>query len=216
MNRAEQLYQEYQTEYPEYDHNRQFGFRRRVVNLAQRMKGDEPGVDKLQEIATALKLDLAFRSEPAEKLLETLTAPVWRLQLVRDPNSPASSRAQVVCQDDAARLLRPGLEVLDREHFVVMLLDTKHRVIGFNTVAIGTIDSALISPRETFKPALLSNASAIIVAHNHPSGDPTPSPEDIAVTRNIVEAGKILGVEVLDHLIIGEERFVSLKERGLM
>lgn len=216
MKRAEELYQEYQTEYEGYDHNHQFGFRRRVVNLARQMEGDDPEADKLREMAVGLKLDLVFRSEPAGKLPETLAAPVWRLQLVRDPNSPASSRAQVTCDGDAARLLRPGLEVLDREHFVVMLLDTKHRVIGFNTVAIGTIDGAVVSPRETFKPALLANATAIIMAHNHPSGDPTPSPEDVAVTRNIVEAGRILGVEVLDHIIVGEGRFVSLKERGLM
>ncbi len=216
MNKAERLYQEYQTQYEGYDHHHQFGLRRRVVNLARRIKADEPGADKLRAMAAALKLDLAFQSEPEAKPGQPLAAPVWRLQLVRDPNSPASSRTQITCPPDAVRLLRPALEVLDREHFVVMLLDTKNRVIGFNTVAIGTIDSALISPRETFKPALLANATAIIVAHNHPSGDPTPSPEDVAVTRSLVEAGKILGVEVLDHLVIGEERFVSLKERGLM
>ncbi len=216
MHKANQLYQEYQTQYEGYGHNHRFGFRRRVLNLARQMNGDDPAAAQLREIAAAVKLELIFRNEPAVKPLPTLAAPVWKLQLVRDPNSPARSRAQVTSDADAARLLRPDLEVLDREHFVVMLLDTKNRVIGFNVVAVGTIDSALVSPRETFKPALLANATAIIVAHNHPSGDPTPSPEDIAVTRQLVAAGKLLDIEVLDHLIIGEGRFVSLKERGLM
>jgi DNA repair protein RadC len=105
---------------------------------------------------------------------------------------------------------------MDREYFVVLMLDTKNRVIGLNTVHIGTINSSLVSTRETFKPALLANATAVILAHNHPSGDPTPSPEDVAVTRKLVEAGQLLDIEVLDHIIIGDEgRSVSLKDRGL-
>ena len=216
MSKAEQLYQEYQNQYEGYDHNHRFGFRRRVANLARQMSEGDPGTDKLGEIAAVMNLDLVFQDAPKEKPHQPQMVPVWKLQLVRDPNSPASSRAQVTCHTDAARLLRPDLEVLDREHFVVMMLDTKNKVIGLNTVAIGTVDSAIVSPRETFKPALLANATSIIVAHNHPSGDPTPSPEDIAVTRDLVEAGRLLGVQVLDHLIIGEDRFVSLKDKGLM
>ena len=109
------------------------------------------------------------------------------------------------------------LKETDREHFVVVLLDTKSAVIGITTVSIGILDSALVHPREVYKPAILSNAAAIILAHNHPSGDPTPSAEDRRITQRIHEAGQVLGIEVLDHLIIGDRtRFVSLKERGML
>lgn len=146
-----------------------------------------------------------------------LPAPMWRIQLVREGGASARSpRPQITAPYDAADLLMDYMGQLDREHLVVVLLDTKNRVIGFNTVTIGTINSAPVSSRETFKPALLANATAVIMVHNHPSGDPTPSPEDVTVTRRLMEAGRLLEVEVLDHLVIGDGRFVSLKERGLM
>jgi len=146
-----------------------------------------------------------------------LPAPMWRVQLIREGGaSVRRTRPQITSPTEAAHILLEYLSRLDREHFVVVVLDTKNRIIGFNTVAIGTINSALVSSRETFKSALLANATSIILAHNHPSGDPTPSPEDVQVTRTLVEAGKLLDVTVLDHLVIGDERFVSLKERGLM
>lgn len=146
-----------------------------------------------------------------------LPAPMWRVQLIREGGaSVRCKRPQITCPGDVANLLLDYLSLLDREHLVVAMLDTKNRVIGFNTVTIGNINSAIISARETFKPALLANATAIILAHNHPSGDLAPSPEDVQVTRTLVEAGQILGIEVLDHLVIGEGRYVSLKERGLL
>ncbi|MEW9673574.1 RadC family protein [Ammoniphilus sp. 3BR4] len=87
---------------------------------------------------------------------------------------------------------------------------------GVEKVSVGSLNSAIVDPREVFKAAILHNAASIIVGHNHPSGDPTPSREDLSVTNRLVEAGKILGIEVLDHLILGEERFQSLKESGMM
>lgn len=146
-----------------------------------------------------------------------LPAPMWRVQLIREGGASArSQRPQITCPGDMANLLLEYLASLDREHLIVGLLDTKNRVIGFNTVTIGNINSAIVSARETFKPALLANATAVILAHNHPSGDPTPSPEDIQITRSLAQAGNLLGIEVLDHLVIGDERYVSLKERGLL
>jgi len=101
--------------------------------------------------------------------------------------------------------------------FVVMVLSAKHIVNAINTVSLGILDASIVHPREVFKPAILSNASSVIVGHNHPSGDPEPSPEDVAVTRRLVDAGKILGIDVLDHIVIGDEgRFVSLKARELL
>jgi len=99
---------------------------------------------------------------------------------------------------------------------VALLLDTRHRVIGIHTVSIGTIRCSPLEPAEVLKAALLANAAVVIVAHNHPSGDPEPSAEDRAATKRLQEAGRIVGVELLDHLVIGDGRWVSLKERGDM
>jgi DNA repair protein RadC len=107
------------------------------------------------------------------------------------------------------------MALLEQEHLRVMLLDTKNRVLETPTVYIGSLNTSLIRVGELFREAIRANCASLIVLHNHPSGDPTPSPEDVAVTRQIVEAGQLLDVEVLDHLIIGRQRFVSLKERGL-
>jgi DNA repair protein RadC len=104
---------------------------------------------------------------------------------------------------------------LDQEHMRAVLLDTKNRVQGIVTVYVGSVNSALVRVGEVFKEAIRRNSTAMIVVHNHPSGDPTPSPEDILVTRQIVDAGKLLDVEVLDHLVIGRGRYVSMRERGL-
>ena len=102
-----------------------------------------------------------------------------------------------------------------KEHFVMACLNTKSKVVGLHVIHIGAIDTSLVSPRDVFQSALLNNARGIIVAHNHPSGDPDPSREDIEVTKRLVEAGGILGVDVLDHIIIGDH-YVSLRERGDM
>jgi len=107
------------------------------------------------------------------------------------------------------------MSLLEQEHLRVMMLDTKNRVLGSPTVYVGSLNTSMIRVGELFREAIRSNSASVIVAHNHPSGDPTPSPEDVAVTRQIAEAGKLLDVDVLDHLIIGRQRFVSLKERGL-
>ncbi len=102
------------------------------------------------------------------------------------------------------------------EHFCIFCLNTKNKIVGVHTISIGSLDASIVHPREVFKAAMLNNASRIICLHNHPSGDPVPSKEDIELTRRLIEAGKILGIEVLDHIIIGEQRYVSMKERCLM
>jgi DNA repair protein RadC len=95
-------------------------------------------------------------------------------------------------------------------------LDTKNRLLSWETVSLGTLSTSVVHPREVFKGAILANAASIILCHNHPSGDPKPSAEDIAITKRLAEAGKILGIDVLDHIIFGEEGFVSLKERNFV
>lgn len=100
------------------------------------------------------------------------------------------------------------------EVFAILCLSTKHRIIGFHEVSRGTLDTTLVHPREVFKAAILANASAIILAHNHPSGDPTPSDDDVALTQRLVEAGRLLGIDVLDHIVIGDNACVSFMETG--
>ena len=134
-----------------------------------------------------------------------------RRLLIESPDE----RTQIRSPADAANLVMSDMSLLEQEHLRIMLLDTKNRVLETRTVYQGSLNTSLIRVGELFREAIRANCASLIVLHNHPSGDPTPSPEDVAVTRQIVEAGKLLDVEVLDHLIIGRERFVSLKERGL-
>jgi DNA repair protein RadC len=107
------------------------------------------------------------------------------------------------------------MSALEQEELRVISLNTRNRVLRIDTIYRGSVNASQVRVGELFKSAIRSAATAIIVAHNHPSGDPTPSPDDVDVTRVIVEAGKLLDIEVLDHLIIGTGRYVSLKERGL-
>jgi len=116
---------------------------------------------------------------------------------------------------DAAALLQYEMSALEQEHLRVMLLDRRNRVLEVVEVYKGSVNSSQVRVGELFKDAIRANASAVIVAHNHPSGDPTPSPDDVAVTRAIVQAGKLLDIDVLDHLVIGSGKWTSLKERGL-
>lgn len=141
--------------------------------------------------------------------------PIYRIALVREGRQSLSSRS-INSSEDVAAIFRDYLKDADRETFVVAGLSVKSTLIGINTVSIGTLDMTIIHPREVFKPAIMMNSSAIIVAHNHPSGDPTPSTEDRHVTDRLVQAGMILGIDVFDHIIIGANSFVSLKELGVV
>ena len=124
-------------------------------------------------------------------------------------------RPSVHSPEDAAALVRYEMSALEQEELRVVLLDSRNRVVGIETIYKGSLNSSQVRVGELFKSAIRRNAASIIVVHNHPSGDPTPSPDDIALTRAIMQAGKLLDVEVMDHLVIGQGRFVSLKERGL-
>ena len=142
--------------------------------------------------------------------------PIYQVKLVRD-GSQASERKKVDCAATAARILQQYLDGADREHFVVLLLDTQNQVIGIHTVTVGTHDASLVHPREVFKTAILANAASVLLAHNHPSGDPTPSAEDLMVTRQLNEAGITIGIEVLDHVVVGDiDRYYSFREAGRM
>ena len=110
----------------------------------------------------------------------------------------------------------PRFRFEQREHFAVMLLDTKNHILGLHDVSVGSLQASVVHPREVFRTAVDYAAASMILLHNHPSGDPTPSREDIAVTARLVKAGKIMDIPVLDHVIIGRNRYVSLKDKGLL
>ncbi|GGA85937.1 UPF0758 protein YsxA [Ornithinibacillus halotolerans] len=118
--------------------------------------------------------------------------------------------------EDGADYVMEEMRNLNQEHFVAIFLNTKNQIIHRQTIFIGSLNASIVHPREVFREAVKRSAASIIVAHNHPSGDPTPSQEDIHVTRRLVESGKMIGIELLDHLIIGDRKFVSLKEKGYL
>jgi DNA repair protein RadC len=123
-------------------------------------------------------------------------------------------RPQITAPADAANLLLPEMQNLEQEELRVLLLDTRHRVLEIKTICVGSLNVSAVRLGDLFREAIRSNCAAIIAAHNHPSGDPSPSRDDIALTRQMADAGRLLGVEVLDHIIVGRQRFVSLMERG--
>lgn len=130
-------------------------------------------------------------------------------------SQPAEERTTINSPADAAALVQAEMALLEKEHLRVLLLDRRNRVLDIIEVYQGSVSSSQVRIGEVFQAAISRNASSIIVVHNHPSSDPTPSPDDVAVTRAMVQAGKLLDISVLDHLVIGGQRWVSLKERGL-
>jgi DNA repair protein RadC len=181
-----------------------------VVRMAQRLLAR---FESLAGLARANSSELMSERGlgPAKVTQLKAALELGRRMLIQSPEE----RPQIRAPADAANLVLTEMGLLEQEHLRVMLLDTKNRVLATPTIYVGSLNTSLIRIGELFREAIRANCASLIVLHNHPSGDPTPSPEDVAVTRQIVEAGKLLDVEVLDHLIIGRQRFVSLKERGL-
>ena len=141
----------------------------------------------------------------------------FRISLVREPGVMLSERPSVASPREAAEILSKYIGEMDREVFVVAMLTVRHRLIGVHTVSVGCLTGALVHPALVMKPAILASAAGLILCHNHPSGCEEPSPEDLALTRRLAAAGSLLGIEVLDHLVLGEAgRYVSLKDRGVL
>jgi DNA repair protein RadC len=130
--------------------------------------------------------------------------------------STAGDKLTIRKPEDAAEYMMEELRYLQKEHFVCLFLNTKNQVISQETLSVGTLNASLVHPREVFRAAIKCSSASLICVHNHPSGDPTPSPEDIGLTRRLVEAGELIGISVLDHIVIGDRKFVSLKEQGFM
>lgn len=172
-----------------------------------------PGeADGLQWLASARAEELCrVRGIGPAKAAQLVAA----VELGRRLAASRPARPRIQCPADVSRLLMAGLRDLDREHFYVVLLNTKHYVLGVDLISVGTLNGSLAHPREVFRAAIRRGAAALILVHNHPSGDPTPSPEDVQVTRRLVEAGRLMGIDVLDHVIIGDNCYQSLRELGM-
>jgi len=125
-------------------------------------------------------------------------------------------RLEVSNPRQAFQILRDRIEDWSREHFLVILLDARHCVQGVETISVGTLTASLVHPREVFKPAVAQSVAAILIGHNHPSGDPEPSPEDLELTKRLSDAGRLMGIDLIDHVIFGKQAYVSLKERSVL
>ncbi|EMI09198.1 JAB domain-containing protein [Anoxybacillus gonensis] len=134
------------------------------------------------------------------------------LKVVREKSFLYPKR-RITSPEDAYNLVKCFLVDVDREYFLVICLDTKNQPTAINICHVGSLNASLVHPREVMKPAILSNSASVIVAHNHPSLDPTPSKEDINVTKRLIEAGRIMGIDILDHIVVGGNKYVSLKEK---
>jgi len=181
-----------------------------VVQLAMRLLSDHRGLSGLAK-ASFDELEELKGVGPAKVTQLKAAFELGRRLLVEAPDE----RPQIRSPADAANLVMLEMGLLDQEHLRLILLDTKNRVLEMPTIYIGNLNTSVIRVGELFRQALRVNCAGMIVVHNHPSGDPTPSPEDVRVTERIVEAGKLLDIDVLDHLVIGWQRYVSLKERRL-
>lgn len=142
----------------------------------------------------------------------------YRLELVKEESHKYEVETRISCPKDIYEVLTKvcRIQCNAEEVFILITLNTKNIVTGYFEVHRGTINTSLVHPREVFKRALLNNASNIMVAHNHPSGDPNPSKEDIQITERLKEAGNLLGINLLDHIIVGDDKYISLKEKGVL
>ncbi|MDP7979910.1 RadC family protein [Bacillus sp. WLY-B-L8] len=159
------------------------------------------------------QMELIKEGEITTKAVVAKRVNIISLKMVRE-NSFLYPERRVRSSEDAFNLVKKFLVDSDREYFLVACLDTKNQPTAINICHVGSLNASIVHPREVMKPAILSNSASIIVAHNHPSSDPTPSREDIEVTKRLVKAGEVVGIAVLDHLIVGIDRYVSLKEKG--
>lgn len=182
-----------------------------VMDLSNRVLMHFEGI-KLLADATIEELTAIKGIGPAKGVIILAAIEVGKRMNEYKPNERYTIRSP----EDGADYIMEEMRSLSQEHFVVIFLNTKNEIIHRQTIFIGSLNASIVHPREVFREAVKRSAASIICAHNHPSGDPTPSQEDIHVTRRLVESGKMIGIELLDHLIIGDRKFVSLKEKGYL
>ncbi|MGI8317227.1 RadC family protein [Halobacillus mangrovi] len=182
-----------------------------VMELSQRLLIHFEGISLLKD-ATIEELT-AIRGIGTAKAVLILSA----IELgKRMQQMKPVERYMIRSPEDGADFIMEEMRDLKQEHFICLFLNTKNQVLHRQTIFIGSLNASIVHPREVFKEAVKRSAASIICAHNHPSGDPTPSQEDIQVTRRLQECGKMIGIELLDHLVIGDRKFISLKEKGYL
>jgi len=182
-----------------------------VLVLANRILSS---FDKIQDLKDATIEELMLvKGVGKAKAVQILAAAEIGKRMYR---KYSEGRYTIRSPEDAAAYLMTDMASLNQEHFVALFLNVKNEVLHKQTIFIGSLNSSIVHPREVFREAVKRSAASIIVAHNHPSGNPSPSPEDIEVTKRLIEAGSIMGIEVLDHVIIGDHQFLSMKEKGYM
>ncbi len=182
-----------------------------VLELAERILIEAGGLIGLARLSVH-ELVQVHGIGPAKAAQVKAALELGKRSISTDP----ATRPVINSPSDVADLVMEEMRNLDREHFRIMHLSTRNNVLGISAVSVGSLNSSIVHPRECFKEAIRRNANSVILLHNHPSGDPTPSREDLDITRRLTEGGKILGIEILDHVIIGEKRYVSLKEQGII
>ena len=167
-------------------------------------------------IQTATSEQMTFLGEEHTTKPKQASVPVYKIMLVKEGGVPCYNQ-QIRSSADASTLLHTYLADVDREHFVIILLNQKNRIIGVNTVSIDSLTASVVHPREVFKGAILANSASIICGHNHPSTDCQPSREDRAITTRLVEAGRLLGISILDHVIIsGTGQYFSFADENML
>lgn len=181
------------------------------VHLAQRILNECGGLRKLAE-SNWEELTHIRGIGPAKALQLQASIELGR----RIARSRLPEMAKITCPQDGADLLMEEMRHLREEHFVCLFLNSKNQVVGRQTLSIGSLNASIVHPREVFRAAIRRSSASILCAHNHPSGDPTPSPEDVLLTKRLASAGELIGIELLDHLVIGDNRFISLKEMGCL
>lgn len=179
-----------------------------VINLAQRILS-QYNLKQLSQINTAQLMKIHGIKESKAAQIAACFEIARRLEVFSEDAKP-----KIASPEDVYKRIYPKLREQKKEMFIELCLDTKNQIIKEDTISIGSLNANIVHPREVFKVALAESAAHIIVAHNHPSGDPTPSREDIEITKKLIEAGKIIGIDVLDHVIIGDKRHFSMKEAG--
>jgi len=182
-----------------------------VLNLSNRLLHQFEGLRLLKD--ASLEEIMSINGIGEAKAVQVMAAiEIGR----RISNLTFEDRYVIRSPEDGANFLMNDMRFLNQEHFVCLYLNTKNQVIHQQTIFIGSLNASIVHPREVFREAFRRSAASIVCAHNHPSGDPAPSKEDIDVTRRLVECGKMIGIDILDHLIIGDKKYVSLKEKGYM
>ncbi|PYE44444.1 DNA repair protein RadC [Paenibacillus barcinonensis] len=182
-----------------------------AVHMAQRILNNAGGVRSLMDLS--LEELTAMKGVGQAKAVQLKAGIELGHRIAKSRLAPSSC---IRTPRDAADILMEQLRYLQKEHFVCLFLNSKNHIIAQETLSMGSLNASIVHPREVFRAAIKCSSASIVCAHNHPSGDPTPSPEDIQITKRLIEAGAIVGIDVLDHLVIGDGTYVSLKEKGLV